>query len=143
MIEFNFQLKTLMIRENLQLDLLISKHVLIILAIYYLPMEIIHKVIGNFFWIIFIGAIVTWATGPWDRLFFAPPRNIYNKIILLNKIFMSAPKWVGLILARNGALDNFKTTLTQQLFLYITRWIAGLWPASLLGLRLPDTYLFT
>ena len=42
------------------------------------------------------------------RVVFLPRSEIRgtlnSKIILLNKIFMSAPKWDGLILAWNGAL---------------------------------------
>ena len=40
------------------------------------------------------------------RVVFLPRPDIYNEMILLNRIFMSAPKWDGLILARNGALED-------------------------------------
>ena len=42
-------------------------------------------------------------------VFLPRPENNNIKIIILNKILMSAPKWDGLILARNGALVHLIT----------------------------------
>ena len=61
-----------------------------------------------------IGAILTWATGPWDRLFFCPAPKIHStKYIFLAKNPKS-PKWDRLILARNGALED-KAIITYEL----------------------------
>ena len=53
-----------------------------------------------------IGAILTWATGPWNRLLFCPAPKIHStKYIFLAKNSKS-PKWDRLILVRNGALGD-------------------------------------
>ena len=41
-------------------------------------------------------------------VFLPRPENNNIKIIILNKILMSAPKWDGLILARKGGLADYK-----------------------------------